>query len=194
MFNLNKSKLVSPLIVVDPLQKDRNAAAALSLEKFEIFKKAAKEFLKKPSSRFFIETKFDLGKLRKKGAVIVEAAVLHGKEDVVGSKLLKVFEFVQKELCEFGVKKAGWEWTDGKAFMYFILKNKTLPAVEIRRGPEAKQKDFVKGFKKKHKRTFVKKGRVYTREKRKFRKAEDFIKNLLKDRYVKERVKKCVIS
>ena len=45
---LNKSKQQGPLIVIDPVQKDRNAAAALNHEKFEIIKKTAKQFLKKP--------------------------------------------------------------------------------------------------------------------------------------------------
>lgn len=39
LFELNSSKLQSPLIVVDPIQKDRNAAAALSYEAVEMFKK-----------------------------------------------------------------------------------------------------------------------------------------------------------
>ena len=125
---------------------------------------------------------------------IVEADALKGKEDVVGSKLLKIFEFVNKELCEFGVKKADWEWKGKKALMYFILKQKTLPKTEIWKGPLVKQKDFVKDFKKKHKKTFVKKGRIYAREKRKYPKAGDFIKILLRNKYVKGRAKKCVLS
>ena len=52
---VNVSKLISPLIAIDPVQKDRNAAAALSMEKFEAFKKAAKEFLKHPSKDFFVK-------------------------------------------------------------------------------------------------------------------------------------------
>ncbi|MBU0535617.1 MAG: nucleotidyltransferase domain-containing protein, partial [Nanoarchaeota archaeon] len=39
MFNLNRSKTQSPLIVIDPVQPDRNAAAALGEEKFELFRK-----------------------------------------------------------------------------------------------------------------------------------------------------------
>jgi tRNA nucleotidyltransferase (CCA-adding enzyme) len=53
MKELNESKTVSPLIVVDPIQPDRNAAAALSQEKFELFKKKSREFLQKPSEKYF---------------------------------------------------------------------------------------------------------------------------------------------
>ena len=34
--SMDKSKL-SPLVVIDPIQKERNAAAALSKEKFNLF-------------------------------------------------------------------------------------------------------------------------------------------------------------
>ncbi len=43
---LNKSKIQSPLIVIDPVQAGRNAAAALSFEKYDLLRKKAKEFLK----------------------------------------------------------------------------------------------------------------------------------------------------
>src|SRR3989344_7440492 len=52
---VNTSKLMSPLVVIDPVQKDRNAAAALGNEKFEAFKKAAGGFLKNPSKAFFVK-------------------------------------------------------------------------------------------------------------------------------------------
>ncbi|MBT3814943.1 hypothetical protein HOG07_05900, partial [Candidatus Woesearchaeota archaeon] len=47
-FNLNKSKLQSPLIIIDPVDKNRNAAAALSEERFAQFKKLAKKYLDQP--------------------------------------------------------------------------------------------------------------------------------------------------
>ncbi|MEK6842513.1 MAG: nucleotidyltransferase domain-containing protein, partial [Nanoarchaeota archaeon] len=47
--DLNESKLHSPIILVDPTYKNRNALAALSYETFEKFKKICSEFLKDPS-------------------------------------------------------------------------------------------------------------------------------------------------
>ena len=45
---LNQSKTQGPLVIVDPVQPDRNAAAALSYENYDKFRKAARDFLKKP--------------------------------------------------------------------------------------------------------------------------------------------------
>jgi len=46
LFEMNKAKLHSPLILIDPVQKDRNAAAALSMEKFDLFRKAKWKILR----------------------------------------------------------------------------------------------------------------------------------------------------
>jgi tRNA nucleotidyltransferase (CCA-adding enzyme) len=43
------------LILIDPIDKKRNATAAVSARSFFIFKKIAEEFLKKPSREFFFE-------------------------------------------------------------------------------------------------------------------------------------------
>jgi tRNA nucleotidyltransferase (CCA-adding enzyme) len=47
------------LILIDPTDKTRNAAAAVSAESFFKFKKIAKEFLKKPSKHLFFERKVE---------------------------------------------------------------------------------------------------------------------------------------
>ena len=50
---MNKSKTYSPIVIIDPVQAERNAAAALSIEKFESFKAASLQFLRNPSVKFF---------------------------------------------------------------------------------------------------------------------------------------------
>ena len=91
-FEINKSKLISPLIVIDPIQKERNAAAALDYEKFEILKHRAIEFLKKPSKDFFnvkFLTEQDLKKkFHKKSLILLKCKPLNKKIDVAGAKIL----------------------------------------------------------------------------------------------------------
>ena len=50
---LDDAKIVGPLVVVDPVDKERNAAAALGLEKFELLQSKIESFLKKPHKKFF---------------------------------------------------------------------------------------------------------------------------------------------
>jgi len=46
LFDLDKSKTHSPIIIIDPVQKSRNASAAVDIEKFNKLIQYSKEFLK----------------------------------------------------------------------------------------------------------------------------------------------------
>lgn len=201
LFNINKSKLQSPLIIVDPVDQSRNAAAALSTDKFNQFKKLAKEYLKKPELKFFEKKPFTLADLKKEAdknktkdannLVYLEVVPVKGKIDVVGMKLLKVFSYLETELKPFVVKKSGWEWdTDKKAVMYFILAKKELPEFELRSGPPLTMKEYVNDFKKKNKTTFEEKGRIMAKIKVEHNNLNEFVNHLLSSDYVQERVKK----
>ena len=188
VMEMNKSKLTSPLILVDPVQKERNAAAALSEEKFDIFVKACKDFLKNPDKKFFYEKEIDLTDL--KGSVVLEIEPLKGKEDVIGAKIVKVMNFINQKLKQndFVLIDKDWQWNK-KILMWFRVKGKLGKFKDVS-GPPVKLKNHVKVFKKKYKKTFTKGNRVYARIERKYKDANDLLKDLLKDKYVKERVKK----
>jgi len=196
LFHINTSKLQSPLIVVDPVDKTRNAAAALSMEKFLLFKEKAKKYLQKPSPEFFEKEKITLASLQQKykgkgTLVFVIVIPSEGKEDVVGAKLLKVFGFLRERLQAFDVTQGGWVWDkEQEAMFYFVVKKKELPEFEIRVGPPLKMKEFVADFKKKNKNTFVDGGRIKAKVKVEYPKLNDFVKALVKEEYVKERVEK----
>ena len=191
---LNQSKLVSPLIVIDPVQRSRNAAAALSFEKFDIFRNACKKFIKNPSIKFFQIKKLDIDELKSKNKIILELNVKprkSGKRDVVGSKILKSFEFIIKESMLYGFKitKYDWSWDENvDAKFVFVVDNKKIPKEITLMGPPSKMKDHVEKFKKAHKKTFVKGNKIMAIEKRKFDTFEKYVKNLVKDNYFSERV------
>ena len=187
LFHLNSSKTHSPLVIVDPVDKFRNAAAALSEEKWSLFRKRAREYLKKPSALFFEEKTFDVEALRsKKGHLVyLEFEELDGKRDVVGAKLLKVFDHLKKSLEEFGLLECDWDWNQ----MYYILKIDELPEFSVRRGPPVNLKEACDAFKKKHKKAYVKDGVLYADIKNVPRSLKKFVSMRLKDTYVVERVK-----
>lgn len=196
LMELNKSKTYSPLILIDPVQKDRNAAAALSDEKFNNFIDACKSFLKKPSKEFFREktiTEEELkNKAKKNSLTILKVKTLKRKEDVAGAKLVKAFEYIaaQLEKNDFKLIEKGWEWNkEVNGLIYFICDKKPLEKTKIHPGPTLKTKEHVKRFKQKHKTTFTKGNRIYAKVKRDFVKPQDLIKKLSKDPYIKEKFK-----
>jgi len=193
---VNTSKLASPLIVIDPVQKDRNAAAVLSLEKFEAFKKTAGEFLKKPSKEFFIKKELQLLFLKEKNRntklIIARMQPLTGKTDVIGGKLLKINEFLKEELKkhEFKIIKTDWEWDKkNDAVFYFLFRKKYLPKFIEINGPPLNLKNHVENFKKSHKKTFIKSGKIFALKKREFSLPEELFSVIIKKQFVKERSK-----
>ena len=107
---------------------------------------------------------------------------------------MKVFQYLKRHLSEFGIVGAGWEWDkkDDAFFWFHLEQNKLEPIVEWM-GPVLKQKDHVSAFKEKHTDTFEKDNRIYARVQREHTTPESMIGMLLKDNYIKDRVRKILI-
>lgn len=191
---LNPSKLSSPLVLVDPVDKTRNVTAALSREKFDLFKKRAKEFLKKPSHQFFVKKEIDFSSLKdKKNLFYLEVENWPGKEDVVGAKLLKLFNQIKKRLKDFGVLESGWDWDkEKKAVLYFVLEKNCLPERFLRKGPPVKAAMRAKAFQEKHPDCFERKGFLFAEIKRKNYLLRDFVEEILALDFIKDKFKKII--
>ena len=193
MLIMNASKTEGPLIIVDPVQPERNAASAFSQEKCDLLIKASQKFMKKPSRAFFEEQHLDWKRLQQKKCLVKFSCVpLDGKPDVVGTKMLKVFEYVREQLAEFGVQHAGWEWKEtSPATMWFVLKHAKISDTVVVQGPPLSMKEHVLHFKQKHKHTFVKGKKILANVSREHARAELLAQHLLSSGFVQERVKSC---
>jgi tRNA nucleotidyltransferase (CCA-adding enzyme) len=185
LFHIDNEKLKSPLILVDPVDKDRNTAAALSKEKFNKIKKLAQEYLENKSESYFKHKKINF-----KGGneIIVEVVPLDGKKDIVGAKLLKCFNFLKKELKLFEIIEADWEW-DNNCKFYFNFKTTELNKLIIRKGPPLEMKEHVQEFKKANKKTFEHKNHIMAKETRKETSLKNIIVMLVEDKYFTEKIK-----
>ncbi len=177
---LNRSKIHGPMIVVDPILPDRNAAAALNNKNFMKFKSLAKNFLQNPSENFFVRKKIERKFLRKLAGkdqlLIVRATPKSDKTDVAGAQIVKSYKYLLRLLKknDFDVKKSGWEW-DKEAMLWFIIDTMPLPEKKIVEGPPAKMREAVNNFKKKYDHTFIKQDRIFAQTKREFRTPEKLI-------------------
>lgn len=196
MMDLNGSKLLSPIILIDPTYKQRNALAALSDETFQRFKNECKKFLKNPSVEMFEKKKTDLEKIKKSAIenknefVLVEATTSKQDGDVAGSKLLKFYRHLGVELEKyFSVKENGFNYNGKKsARYYFVVKNK---GEIIKEGPSIKDEKNIRIFQRKNKNTFKKDERMYAKTKIDIT-VDKFLKNWSKKNKVK--VKEMSIS
>ena len=196
LMDLNSSKLTSPIVLIDPTYKQRNALAALSEETFEEFKKTCKEFLQTPRLESFELQKIDLNKIKNNAKtkkyefILILAKTNKQPGAVAGSKLLKFHKHLNQEISNFfEVKNKGFDYSGKKSAKYFfVVKNKKETLAE---GPNFKDKKNVEKFKKKHKHTYVKSGKIYAKEKIKFN-IKEFIKSW-KDKN-KQRIKEMYIN
>lgn len=195
LFHLNQSKVRSPLIVIDPVDKNRNAAAALTEEKWLLFRKRAAEYLKKLSPSFFEKKKLNLDSWKKEvqsrahHGVWIDLNLAEGKEDVIGVKIVKAMEFIRKELSPFAVVDAHWVWDKRQqASLCFESKISQRPVEEIKAGPPLAMKEFVADFKKKNKNTFVEKDRIMAKIKITQTSLEDNLPLILKKDYLADKI------
>ncbi|MFH1455514.1 MAG: nucleotidyltransferase domain-containing protein [archaeon] len=199
--SLNKAKIQCPLIVIDPVQKTRNATVVFGKKNYDKFRRVAKAYLQKKSIEFFVRKNFNVKDLKKiaKGNVLilVEAVPLAGKNDIVGSKLLKIYEFFNRQLAinDFNIIVSGWTW-DKKALYWYIFPKKKLSLTKKHFGPPKVSKDRLKAFKSKweSKRLHYQDGYSYVNIRRHFREPQDIFEVLIKDGYVRSRVKKIKTS
>ncbi len=173
LMDLNSSKLQSPIVLIDPTHKQRNALAALSEETFEKFKKECRKFLKTPSIKAFEIKKTDLEKIKKHAEkknfefILIEAKTNKQEGDVAGSKLIKFYRHLNYEIEKFfEIKNKGFNYNKKKSARYFFVVKKKKEI--LINGPSVKDKKNILAFKKKHRNYFIKKNRIYAKEKIRF--------------------------
>jgi tRNA nucleotidyltransferase (CCA-adding enzyme) len=209
---LNTNRITT-LIIVDPIQKNRNSAAALSKEKLWMFITATKEFLKKPDIKFFEIKKFNINmeiknsikknKISTKDTNIIklEMKTVEGSKDVIGTKALKAFTNIitQLELNDFKVIDNNWNFNyNTKSANAFIILNKEISKEIIQEGPPIQSTNNYNTFVQKHNelrhKTFIKNNRIYAIIPRKFTNPKLFILDLSKKDFIIKRINKLIIK
>lgn len=192
---LNQAKLVSPLIVVDPIDLNRNASAALSKKKYNKLIATCRKFLKQPDVSFFEIKPFDLKSLQSKQLdnellFVVSCVPVEGKKDVVATKILKVFEFIERHLrlYNFSIRFCDWHYSPNQSELFFFVKNEILEKQFEREGPPIKNKSDALRFKKIHgDKVYERDGRLFVKVNREFINPINCISHLIKQKYVLSR-------
>lgn len=193
---LNESKQQSPLILVDPVDPQRNAAAALSKERYDHFKTQAHRFLTNPSEDFFTIPHFKREKVinqHKENDIlfIITITPQSGKKDVVGAKILQVYKHLKRqlELHEFNIKHSAWWFDEEESHIALFVDNTPLSETRLHQGPPVSRTQAAERFKTMHNNVFEKEGVWVARVAREYTDAETCIRQLLNGTYISERVK-----
>lgn len=170
---LNEAKIHSPIVLIDPTYKERNALAALSQETFSRFQESAREFLKKPNLKFFEKKEIYLDKIiknsksKKLDFVTLDIRTDKQAGDIAGTKLKKFFDLVCREIKdEFMLKENYFRYSGSNLGMGYIVAKRKNELVRI--GPPLHLKKAVTNFKNKHAVTFEKNKYIHAKLKLKF--------------------------
>ncbi len=171
----------APLIVIDPVDKERNVAAAVSEANLKKLCIIAKRFLRKPSANFFLRKPLNfeqkLAKLgRKKGALfVISMAKPRIVDDILWGQLKRLRNsFVNYlRINDFKVCECIIEEDKKKVYLLVVIKQGLLPEKKIVKGPLISMKNNAEKFRKAHKgeKVFLKNRRLFALVKRPMRNA-----------------------
>ncbi|MBN2014091.1 MAG: CCA tRNA nucleotidyltransferase [Candidatus Altiarchaeota archaeon] len=185
------------LIVVDAVDENRNAAAAVSEQTMARFIHAAREFLDKPSRDFFFppEKGFPspeelVARMESRGTRFIAIEFTHGRinPNTLYSQLRKTRDSIVRHIDGVGFKvlKSGI-WTDEEHLSVILLEFEVwiLPPIEHRLGPPIdmsleEQDSFVEKYK--DYRPRIEKGRWVAEVRREIIHVEELISEILEER------------
>lgn len=179
------SKFAAPLVVIDPVDAERNVAAALNAAGFERFIGAAKRFLKSPSEEFFFPKQKAIdaeGWTKGKNIVLITMTCPEVVEEILWSQLERLASSLERQLRLFDFDVvARRHWTDEKKACAILLELKSLKLTDDKEqmGPLVKDASNYEAFVQKHKEHWVSGGRVHARVKRRYTDASKLIKDTL---------------
>jgi len=151
-----------PLIVVDPVDKGRNAASAVRKERLIEFVAASREFLKKPCLEFFYprETKtlsarqlLNQIKKRRSTLVFVKFGRVKAVSDVLWGQLYKTERSLRRMLEQNDfhvVRDSAWSNEQDFNVLVFEVEHGKLPLVKKHFGPPIRKKAECENFLRKH--------------------------------------------
>jgi tRNA nucleotidyltransferase (CCA-adding enzyme) len=194
-----KRFFMAPVIVVDPIDKYRNVAAALSIQRVSEFIAASKAFLSEPSLTFFYPlevTPYPLDvlltelKSREAGILVVKAGRVVAVPDVLWGQLYRSMRAIAVQLKQFEFKvlrSTAWSDEESAIALIFELESTSLPSIKKHLGPPVESKE-ARSFLEKHlgapttySGPWIEEGRWVVETRRRYTNAVTLLRDLLSD-------------
>jgi tRNA nucleotidyltransferase (CCA-adding enzyme) len=158
------SAFSGPLVLIDPTDPRRNAAAALTETQFNRFKVAARAFLKNPDIGFFsrglkgVKGRVSAKQIeeqlseRKTRIIVIEMSDLDLSRELLWSQAKRMARLLEEELEANGFDPlwvSGWTDERDEIFVAMELPSLNLPIIERRQGPPVGSKEemnFLKSY------------------------------------------------
>lgn len=168
-----------PLILVDPVDKERNVAAVVSLENFATFIHHSREYLKNPHPSYFFREPEQYTRVEGTTVYKIDFAV-DVIDDILFPQLRKTREYIVRMLETHGFCVFNTAVYDSGIVLELSVSE--LPPFKKHGGPPIYEREHCNKFLEKHKKIYIEKDRIYTIVKRKYSRAEDLLNQVLDER------------
>jgi tRNA nucleotidyltransferase (CCA-adding enzyme) len=151
-----------PLVIVDPVDKRRNVAAAVRKERLDKFVAASQKFLQSPDIKFFyppemkaLDPKELVDKINVRGSTIlfIKVGKVTAVPDVLWGQLYKSQRSLRKMIQQHDftvLRNDVWSDEENLSVLIFEIENRFLPNMKKHLGPPLRKKADSEKFLKKH--------------------------------------------
>ena len=193
----SSKKFDTSIVIMDPIDSNRNLAAAISEENIGKFVLSCRAFLKNPSINYFKSKPRKISEGNLENVLLVSFNYKPRSPDIIAGQAKRAASSlaVQLELGGFKVLRYNTISDDKKTNLLFLMQSLKIPENYVKDGPEffgeLDSESFVSKNAKKSKLMWVGKNKkIHSLEKRKFDSAKKFLDDVLKNQINKSGVPK----
>jgi tRNA nucleotidyltransferase (CCA-adding enzyme) len=145
-------KFASAIIIIDPIDSNRNLGAAISPKCLAKFVLASRHFLKAPSTEFFMKSHRSNKKIInhiKSNLLIIDFKIHKRSPDILWGQLNKKLNSISKQLANAGfeiIKKFCFTDEQERAAFIFMIEFTNLPKINLKVGPKVFLKKETDSF------------------------------------------------
>lgn len=183
-------KFDTPIVIIDPIDSNRNLGAAISIENVGKFVLVCRAFMKKPSLSFFKpKVKPKVPKKNLENTIVVKFNFKPRSPDIIWGQIKRAATSLTTQMDVEGFKvlrKSAVTDEKKEAWLLFLMKSLKIDDDEVREGPdfyyEKDSEVFISKNSKKSKIMWIdSNNRVLSLQKRQHNDAKQFLQDLLKN-------------
>tara|TARA_Y100000590_G_scaffold319172_1_gene361194 strand:+ start:236 stop:1582 length:1347 start_codon:yes stop_codon:yes gene_type:complete len=190
MIGESPRKFESPVVIIDPIDRNRNLGAAISIDNITNFVLIARSFLKKNSISYFKEkTNMKIPKELAKDTLVINFKYKKRSEDIIYGQIKRASSSIESQLNKEGfnvLRNDAIAYDENKASLLFLFESLTISKNEVRSGPEVFSSEFASKFininSKKSKLMWINKdGKLQSLQSRRYDNAKKYLSDLIKN-------------
>ena len=180
----------SPIVIIDPIDRNRNLGAAISIQNISNFILITRNFLKKNSISYFKEkSKNKIPAELAKNTLIVNFKYKKRSDDIIYGQIKRAAISIESQMIKEGfnvLRNDAVAYDETNASLLFLLESLTISKNEIRAGPDVFSGDFSTKFihinSKKSKLMWTdKEGKLQSLQTRRYQNAKSYLNDLIKN-------------